>query len=282
MDICEANTGLSHLLQHPALWRAGQLLHTVSAHPSGYPLLDKHLPSGGWPKAGLTELLLDTVGIGELRLLAPLIRHLTATEPRWVIWIDPPFVPYAPALAGLGIMLERLLIVHTQTHEEALWALEQASRSGACSLALAWLDERRLKTQQTRRLQFAALQGGTLACLFRPAAAAAHQSMAELRLELAPTASGALQIDIRKRRGGWPVSGLCLEFERIATQEPLEQLLAEWRRGRQSTHRPPYTARPISAERVDPLSSSSSELADLLAELGQEEASQRGQLRVTH
>lgn len=282
MDTCETNASLSSLLQHPALWRAGQLLHNVSAHPSGYSLLDKHLPGGGWPRAGLAELLLNTVGIGELRLLAPLIRHLTTTEPRWVIWIDPPFVPYAPALAGLGILLERLLIVHTQTHEEALWALEQASRSGACSLALAWLDERRLQTQQTRRLQFAALQGGTLACLFRPAAAAAHHSMAELRLELAPTESGALQVDIRKRRGGWPVSGICLDFERTPTREPLDRLLAEWRASQTSLQHSSGASQMTAAQVIDPATCSSPDLADLLAELGQGQPSARGQPRVTH
>ncbi|MBX3707397.1 MAG: translesion DNA synthesis-associated protein ImuA [Pseudomonadales bacterium] len=223
---------LQTLLEHPALWRAGQLQRAPAAHPSGFPELDAHLPGGGWPRAGLAECLLDTTGVGELRVLAPLIRALSRSEARWIAWINPPFTPYAPALAALDIDLERMLVISPRTHREAVWALEQTSRSGSCSLALAWLDERQLGPRDTRRLQFAAQQGQMLTCLFRPAQAAATQSMAELRLALAPAGPGRLRIDIRKRRGSWPVSGIEVQVETPDSPEAVYVQLDHWRRQR--------------------------------------------------
>ena len=43
---------------------------------SGYAALDNQLHCGGWPRGGLSELLLSENGIGELRLLMPLLSKL--------------------------------------------------------------------------------------------------------------------------------------------------------------------------------------------------------------
>jgi cell division inhibitor SulA len=225
---------LTRLLEHPALWRAGQLHQGApAARASGFAELDAHLPGGGWPETGLAEFLLGTTGIGELRVLAPLIGALSREQPRWIAWVNPPFTPYAPALAAMGIDLGRMLVINARTHQEALWALEQTSRSGSCSLALAWLDERQLQPKDTRRLQFAAQQGHMLTCLFRPEHAAATHSMAELRMQLAPAEPGTLTLDIRKRRGGWPVTGIRLQIDESERPEALQTRLSLWRRGRQ-------------------------------------------------
>ena len=224
---------LNRLLEHPALWRAGQLHQAPPTRPSGFAELDAHLPGGGWPQAGLAEFLLGTTGVGELRVLAPLIQALSQEQDRWIAWINPPFTPYAPALEALGIDLNRMLLIHTRNHQEALWALERTSRSGSCSLALAWLDERQLQPKDTRRLQFAAQQGRALTCLFRPEQAAATHSMADLRLQLAPAAPGRLTLDIRKRRGGWPVTGIRLQLDEAPSTETVRAQLALWRHGRQ-------------------------------------------------
>jgi cell division inhibitor SulA/protein ImuA len=224
---------LNRLLEHPALWRAGQLHQAPPTRPSGFAALDAHLPGGGWPEAGLAEFLLGTTGVGELRVLAPLIQTLSQEQDRWIAWINPPFTPYAPALEALGIDLGRMLLIHTRNHQEALWALERTSRSGSCSLALAWLDERQLQPKDTRRLQFAAQQGRTLTCLFRPEQAAATHSMAELRLQLTAAEPGRLTLDIRKRRGGWPVAGIRLQLDEVLSNETVRAQLALWRYGRQ-------------------------------------------------
>lgn len=206
---------IGDLLQHPDLWRADEIgspAKAVAATPSGFDTLDAHLPGNGWPQAGLIELMPNTTGIGELKLLAPALRTLSRMA-RWVAWIQPPFIPYAPALAALDIDIGKILLVHPKGHEQALWAMEQASKSGSCSAVLGWLNEHRLTLTATRRLQLAAKQGGTLACLFRPAAAADGASMAELRLKLKPGARGELGVSIIKRRGGWPVPDLNIQVD---------------------------------------------------------------------
>ncbi|MEQ9003463.1 MAG: translesion DNA synthesis-associated protein ImuA [Pseudomonadales bacterium] len=235
------NARLADLLAHPALWQAGRLDTAAAATPSGFSALDAHLPGGGWPQAGLAELLLATAGVGELRLLAPLMAALSRQQPRWVAWIAPPFVPYAPALEAQGVQTDRLLLVHPATHPQTLWALERAGRSGSCSLILGWLDERRLRAADTRRLKLAAHQGNCLICLFRPEQAAARSSMAELRLRLTPAAADCVTVDIRKRRGGWPVDGIRVPFAERQGAVALQAQLDRWRQWlgqRQAMSRP--------------------------------------------
>ncbi|MFU8817338.1 MAG: translesion DNA synthesis-associated protein ImuA [Pseudomonadales bacterium] len=220
---------LAGLLDHPELWRAGQLNRPADTISSGFSGLDEHLPGGGWPRSGLAELLLATSGVGELRLLIPLMRALSHEQARWVAWINPPFVPYAPAFQALGIDISKILLIHPKTHQEALWSLERASRSGTCSMALGWLNERQLQLKDTRRLQLAARQGRTLSCLFRPEEAAAANSMAELRLQVAAEEPGFVAVGIRKRRGGWPVAGIRLQVGDATGPAEIREQLSLWR-----------------------------------------------------
>lgn len=75
------------LALHPAVWRASQIGGGAQAtSPSGFAVLDAELPGGGWPHGVLTELLLSQPGIGELRLLAPVLRAVSM-----------PVVPVPPA-----------------------------------------------------------------------------------------------------------------------------------------------------------------------------------------
>lgn len=60
--------------------------------------------------------------------------------------------PHGPGLAGMP-----LILVPAATLAEALWAMEQALRSGAVSLVLGVVEGATLA--QTRRLEFAARQG---------------------------------------------------------------------------------------------------------------------------
>ena len=226
------------LLKHPNLWRAGQLADQNARQPKGIPTgysqLNEKLPGKGWPAGGLMEFMLTSAGIGELRLLVPALQALSHEENRWVAWINPPFVPYAPALQSVGIDTSKILLIHPRNHKDALWALERACKSGTCSTTLAWLDEKKLKLKDTQRLQLAAKQGRTLSCLFRPQTAHAQSSMAELRLALHTTQPGEISVDILKRRGGWPLHGLTLpiaETTATAHQQPeqIQQQLDLWR-----------------------------------------------------
>jgi hypothetical protein len=218
-----SSASVETLLHHPRLWRAGDLTADEPTISTGHAALDRLLAGGGWPCGGLIEVLSDRIGIGELRLLTPALAALSA-QPRWILWLNPPHIPYAPALSALGIDVQKVLLVHPRQHRDALWALEQALRSGTCSAALAWLDERRLKNPEIRKLKLAASEGQTLAMLFRPTAASEHASMAELRIRLRSTAPESVEVDIVKRRGGWPV-GL-----RVALPAPMPVAHAELQR----------------------------------------------------
>jgi len=200
------NASLDALLASAALWRARSAAAPAAAAviPSGWPRLDACLPGGGWPLGTLIELLLPEAGIGELRLLLPALRTLSAPRADarpWLALIAPPHLPYPPALAQGGIAPERLLLVAAGTSAERLWAAEQALRSGSCLAVLLWLEA--VDDRWLRRLKLAAAAGGTLAVLFRPLGRRIGTSPAALRIALEPAAAG-LDLRLLKSRGRAP------------------------------------------------------------------------------
>jgi cell division inhibitor SulA/protein ImuA len=192
-----ASDGLESLLQHPAIWR-GRSTAQVSVVSSGFPALDQALPGGGWPSAGLVEILVSHIGVGELNVLLPALAALTRKESaRWCAWVAPPFEPFAPALCAQGVVLERLFVART---DQPLWAFEQALISGACEAVLAWAP--RAPARDIRRLQLAAEKGRALGVLFRPHAMARESSNAVLRVIVEPTEQGT-RVTLLKSRGGY-------------------------------------------------------------------------------
>lgn len=187
-----AVVSISSMLADRRLWRGQPAPPPAMREPSGHAALDAALPTGGWPEAALTELLLAADGIGELQLLLPTLRRLTAAG-RPVVWVDPPYRPYAPALANAGVDLAQLHIV--DAGRDAPWAIEQCLRSQACGAVLGW--PMRADDKALRRLQVAAETGQCLGFLFRPLAAARNPSPAALRLQLEPGT-----IRVLKCRGG--------------------------------------------------------------------------------
>src|SRR5437764_15317614 len=186
---------LARLLEHPAIWRGRSASHQQGGLPSGFAALDAYLPGYGWPRTGLIEILVSRFGSGELDLLLPALAALTRARcARWCVWVAPPLMPFAPALASQGIALDRVAVVRGA---RPLWALEQALGSGACDAVLAWA--RRPKAREIRRLQLAAERGRTLGVLFRPRRAAREASAAVLRLGLAPMSAG-VRITLLKGR----------------------------------------------------------------------------------
>ncbi|MGE5189965.1 MAG: translesion DNA synthesis-associated protein ImuA [Gemmatimonadota bacterium] len=191
---------LQALLARPDLWRGGGTEGSRGAAvlPTGFADLDALLPGGGWPLGAVTEILIPREGIGELRLVVPALAA-QSRRGRWIAWIDPPHVPYAPALAGMEVRLSRVLLVSAGTGRDRLWAAGQCLRSGACGAVLAWPGE--CDDRSFRRLQLAAGKGGAMGVLFRPERAGARPSHAALRLRLARSPRGAV-VEILKGRGG--------------------------------------------------------------------------------
>src|SRR5690348_3729783 len=176
---------ITRLLEHPAIWR-GRSAARRAGLSTGFAALDEHLPDKGWPRTGLIEILVSRFGSGELALLVPALAALTrAATARWCVWVAPPLVPFAPALASCGVVLDRVAVVGGA---RPLWAFEQTLGSGACDAVLGWV--RQPKPRDIRRLQLAAERGRTLGVLFRPQRAARDSSAAVLRLSLEPLVAG--------------------------------------------------------------------------------------------
>jgi hypothetical protein len=201
---------LEEVLRHPRVWRGHSLAGAVPGVPTGFATLDAELPGGGWPAGALTELLVSAKGIGELGLLLPALAKLTCAGKR-VVWLAPPYLPYAPALVAAGVDLPHLVVVRAAGRRDALWAAEQALRAGSCHALLAWLD--RPSYPQLRRLAVAAEASQAFLALFRPPQAAAESSPACLRLALEP-AEGGLRVEILKRRGAQAGKPLLLPVKR--------------------------------------------------------------------
>lgn len=205
---------IEDLLLHPKVWR-GRSASVRAVLPTGFDVLDRYLPGGGWPREAVTEIFVDRYGVGELTLLMPALAFLSRAEAsadQWLVWIAPPFIPYAPALVRSGIDLDRLLLVHSAASEKkTLWAAEQAVRSKSCAAALIWLPAAHDKA--LRRLQLGVEAQKCWTVLFRPIAALGRSSPAALRMRLSPpgaqtaeaqTPRSKIRVEIIKCHGARP------------------------------------------------------------------------------
>lgn len=205
---------------HARVWRGKVATVARAVIPTGFHELDRALPGGGWPLGALTEILVDGYGIGELGLLMPALTALTKEDPakpkRWVAWVAPPFVPYAPALQQRGVNIDRLLMIHpTSGGKSRLWAIEQAIRSGSSVGVLAWVAA--ADDVILRRLQLAAEEQGCWVVLFRPASTRLQRSPAALRVHLSQA-----RVEIVKCWGGRPgvvdVAGFALDRPQVPSR----------------------------------------------------------------
>jgi len=152
------------LLGNEDLWRASDI-GKVNRSNTGYKNLDSILPGGGWPKKGLVEIINQCHGVGELQLLIPLMLSVIK-QGKWILWVCPPHIVYAPALLQAGIDANQILVVNKAVPcKDALWSMERALRSSSCGLVLAW--QTWLSVKVLRRLQLAAETGGTLGFIFK-------------------------------------------------------------------------------------------------------------------
>jgi protein ImuA len=181
----------------PGVWR-GHEFAPVKARSTGHAALDALLPGGGWPIGALTELVPLIEGIGEVDVLRSALKRL-CDEKRHIVFVRPPYIPYAPALLRAGLPLLRVLWIDAAQDEDARWAAEQTLREGAAGAVLLWSPA--IADRPLRRLQLAAEAGQSLAFIYRPAVTLNNASPAALRIVLRP-APGALAVQVLKARGG--------------------------------------------------------------------------------
>ncbi|WP_346837128.1 translesion DNA synthesis-associated protein ImuA [Microbulbifer sp. SAOS-129_SWC] len=192
---------LGRLLARPDIWRAAnEQQRQRSGIATGSATLDALLTGRGWPRGATTELLLDRSGVGELSLLLPALAAATR-QGQMVALVNPPHIPYAPALAAAGVQLEKLLILYPRGYKDELWAIEQTLQSGCCGALLSWQGRQAPVDKDLRRLQIAAREGDCVHFQFRPRTCAASPSPASLRLQLHSDGE-QLGVQLLKQLGG--------------------------------------------------------------------------------
>jgi len=191
------SSALDAVLNHPAIWRGAACAPVQPGLPTGFAELDAVLPGAGWPVGALTEIYAERKGVGELQLVMPTAAALTQAG-RWLTFVAAPHIPYAPALAGGGLDLARVLMIDTAAVEERLWAAEQALRAACCGAVLMWLDH--VHERALRRLQLAAEEGSATLLLFR-SPRVAPATTAALRLHVSRSENRTV-VRVLKRRGG--------------------------------------------------------------------------------
>jgi hypothetical protein len=109
--------------------------------------------------------------------------HAAFTAQRWLVYIDSAASLFPPALAAIGVPLERLLVVRVSRATDVLWTFEQCLRCRAVAAVIAPLRE--LDAYVSRRLQLAAEQGSSLGFVLRPDVPIGH-TFAATRLRFDP------------------------------------------------------------------------------------------------
>jgi cell division inhibitor SulA len=201
---------LDQLIDNRQLWRAGQWQNnTQDAIATGYSQLDRLLAGNGLPLGSLTEFMTDHDSTGALRLLLRSLATLSQ-QGRWIAFIAPPHLPCASTLVAYGIDVSKLLLIHPKNDADTLWAMEQALRAGTCGAVLAWPGQ--VNERQLRRIQLAAEEGHAIGMLFHQHnSQQLSSSPAALRLKVSPRVEG-VQIDILKRRAGWPTGPININW----------------------------------------------------------------------
>jgi hypothetical protein len=178
----------------------GGLLRTLSASemPSTkksrslfceLPAIDALLPPGGFCGGAIHEVLSSTQTPA---LLLPILMAKEAAKFGWVAWCDVSRQLYPPAVAAMGLPLDRLLVLRPDGGiNDELWAMTECLGCrgiSACVMPLGHVGR-----VQTRRLQLAAERGGGIGIALRPARALSWPYAAVTRWMVRP-ASGERMI----------------------------------------------------------------------------------------
>jgi len=197
-----------------------------SAAPA--PQMLRQLLQGDIERGTLVEWLNESEGSGGVMLALAVAGRVLQPGGVFVL-IDGPGEFYPPGLAGLGVPLERTVIVRPNDALSGLWAWEQALRCKAVAVTLGRLE--RLNDRLFHRFQLAAETGGGLGFLLRPAAQRAGPSKAALRLRVAArpcreplSLARRLRVEVLYCRGG--AAGAAAELELGHDTNPV-RLLSE-------------------------------------------------------
>ncbi len=158
---------------------AGRPTTHHAAISSGCAAIDNCLPDRGYVPGSVIEYLRAMPGCGASILAFSAAATAMRVTGGFLVVVDTQHNLYPPALASLGIDLEKVVLVRPQSDVDALWAVDQSLRTPAVAAVVA--DVERIDDRAARRMQLAAEQGGGLALLLRPASARRGPSWAEIQ-----------------------------------------------------------------------------------------------------
>ena len=169
-----------------------------AGRPTGFPALDRLLAGGGLRAGSVVEWRGARIGSGAMTLALAVAAHLVRDAGTLVVLDDGDFYPVGAA--GLGVPLDRTVVVRTDDPAGRLWAWEQALRAPGVTVTLGRLE--RVDDRAARRLQLAAEAGGGLGFLVRPPDARAAATWAATRIEVEGVAGSGNRPDWRLRVPG--------------------------------------------------------------------------------
>ncbi|MFN3712941.1 MAG: hypothetical protein ACK4SX_04710 [Alcanivoracaceae bacterium] len=209
---------LNALLDRPGIWRGRPSRRQSEVLDSGFATLNEALHQGGWPAAGLVELLCAGPCPQALRLLLPV---MAGSDDGLLVLANPPARPRADTLQQAGIKSHRLLVMRSERQDTLLQACHEALSSGAVSTLVVWLPDQMDDQISLRRLHMAAREGNCLLVAIRSVAHADRPSPAVLRLRLRVQPPAHLGLDIIKQPGGWGGQRLSLALMPDRLSQPL-------------------------------------------------------------
>lgn len=218
MNNKHAPFSLEQLLRRGDIWRGhSRVFLPQKVVSSGFAECDKALINGGWPRSKLIECYLKHdagmgVGAGEWLLFTPSITDLCQSlKEGFLVLLNPPAIPFAPALIQAGIDLNQLLIVHSKNKQDFLAGFIEFTRCAHCLVLLAWQTSYTLNYTELRKCQLACAEGKTLYTLFRPIHSKTQSSPASLRLALQLTRT-TLEVEIFKQQGMFNKRRIAIEL----------------------------------------------------------------------
>jgi protein ImuA len=146
------------------------------ALPFGLPVLDAHLPLGGFAFGALHEVMPEAASDlpAALGFVAALLGRMPQRGSVLLVVSRRGLAecgrPHGHGLNVLGLDPARVILVEARHEQQALWAMEEALRSGAL-VAVAGAVGAGLDLKTSQRLQLAARSSGLPLLLLRPAAA---------------------------------------------------------------------------------------------------------------
>jgi protein ImuA len=167
MQLVSAHQGRLYLInreEHSAL--LGAAAGSASAEKTfttGLPLLDEMLPNGALARAAVHEILAEERD-GTPLTFALLLARSAAREGA-IVWCDPRRTLYPPAVAAMGMPLDRLFLLRPKTPAEQIWAVAESMGCPGVAATVAMAGD--LSRVEARRFQLAAERGGGVGILLR-------------------------------------------------------------------------------------------------------------------